>query len=95
MDPEVIWRVREREQLERCFQLSIAEYPEAEREGPGAESIAMTFAWEISRLLDDRDFSLPRPERFEWPHGKIRIRYRVVPMAQAVEVLEVIFSGDP
>jgi hypothetical protein len=88
----VIWRLKERRDLRRCYQLRNADIPRAEMTPTGYHSIAAKFA-EFATALDQFQRGLENPEYgaapLIWREQSIAICYRLLFPNPIVEVLWV------
>ena len=89
----VIWRVREKEALQRCMKLAFPLAPEAENPPDALKAVASRFAADVTRFPDNCWTTLnTTSEPMAWRHGRIRIRFQFVPPTRVVRVLSVEVS---
>jgi len=90
MQTRVIWRLRERNALQRCIKLAFPLAPASENPPGSSRDIAAKFANDVSRFPDKvwttSDFA---SEPFAWRAGRIRIQFQFVPPTRVVKVLSV------
>jgi hypothetical protein len=79
----IVWRLRDREKLERELEIAFGHAPIYRR------SLLAAF----QRELDSHPLEWPqasrRPSEHTWRFDRVEIRYRLIPSHQAVEVLSV------
>jgi len=85
MKHELIWRVSDREKLERRMELAFRDCTQAE--GTAKQCVQM-FIWHITSCPAG---SLPgeAPVEEEWRWGVVRIKFRRYPADRLVEVSEI------
>jgi hypothetical protein len=83
---EVVWRLRDREALEREIALVAAktDYPKQVAEG-----LFGLFWKQIQLHPIEWPSSSRAPSEHTWECGRLSVRYRLIPDAQTVEILSV------
>lgn len=89
MKTDVVWRMKQRLALRRCFQLAQAEVPSRELTSGEYKRVAARFAGDMSRFRDEWTSHEYSSTPLVWREGRIAIRYRFIPPHRIVEVLSV------
>ena len=89
MPYEIVWRVSDRARLERQVELACARAGLSKR--ASAAWLKKFFTELKSHPLEWPSSSLP-PSEHAWSFGRLRVRYRLIPDAQIVEVVSITES---
>jgi hypothetical protein len=86
MTQPLVWTIRDRKKLQREFELLCASAVDPRRE---AEALCRRFRTWIRRYPADWTVESRRPSEHVWTFGRAQVRYRIIPDAEAVEILSV------
>ena len=90
MRTQVIWRMRERNALQRCMELAFPLAPESENPPDSMRMIIAKFANAFARFPDTVWTNCEHAsEPFAWREGRIRIQFQFIPPSRVVKVLSV------
>jgi hypothetical protein len=86
MAQPLVCTVRDQKRLQRAFELLLADTLDPKR---GAELMCSHFRDVIRAYPADWSMALRRPSEHAWTFGRATVRYRIVPHAEAVEIVSV------
>ena len=90
MSTRVIWRLREKNALQRCMKLAFPLAPASENPPDSLQMLVTKFAGDFSRFPDKFWTTLDCASvPFVWRQGRIRIQFQLIPPARVVRVLSV------
>jgi hypothetical protein len=95
MNTDVIWRMKQKMELRRCFQLRFANAPVSERYPEAYKRVAAQFAADMSRFRDEWTNFEHSSTPLVWRDGPIAIRYHFLSPHRIVEVLSVKLEAEP
>jgi hypothetical protein len=91
MTQPLVCTIRDQKTLQREFELLCAGTHDPRRE---AEELCTRFREMICRRHVDWSVESRRPSEHVWTFGRAQVRYRIVPDAEAVEILSVTSASE-
>jgi len=86
MSQNLIWTLRDQQALQRELELLFARTPDPQK---AAQLLCDHFRREVQSYPVEWPASSKPPSDHTWTFGRVSVRYRLIPDAQAIEVLAV------